>query len=152
MYISYVAASALGAKRLAQSTPASSFKGATPSTIMSARVRAKSDLKMFFRFVFMFFASVLFFTAVPFYTLVVGCGSIYFVRTSRADDIRPYRITLSEAKQPLSLGFANPAPLQGSLWRCDFVRFIRRRNFFKYIIALLFFLSTEMERNAFKAV
>ena len=45
-----------------------------------------------------------------------------FVQTARADDIRPYRITLSEAKQPLSLGFANPAPLQGSLWRCDFVR------------------------------
>ena len=42
------------------------------------------------------------------------CGSIYFVQTARADDIRHYRITLSEAKQPLSLGFANPAPLQGS--------------------------------------
>jgi hypothetical protein len=31
----------------------------------------------------------------------------------------------------------------------DFVRFIHRRNFFKYIIAFLFFLSTQMERNTF---
>ena len=42
-------------KRLAQSTPASSLIGATPSTMMSARVSAKSDLKIFFRFVFIVF-------------------------------------------------------------------------------------------------
>ena len=58
-------------KRLAQSTPASSLIGATPSTMMSARVRAKSDLKMFFRFVFMFFASVLFFYGSA--VLYLGC-------------------------------------------------------------------------------
>ena len=79
------AASALGAKRLAQSTPASSLIGATPSTMMSARVSAKSDLKIFFRFVFIFFASILFFTAVPFYTLVVG---VRVLSPHHADSIR----------------------------------------------------------------
>ena len=97
----YVAASALGAKRLAKSTPASSFNGATPSTMMSARVSAKSDLKIFFRFVFIVFYLRFvfmryFFTAVPFYASVVLYASL-------AEFSQSYISTLSEKHNILSI-------------------------------------------------